>query len=171
MADLIGFLEEVFTNPILFFPLLFAYSVLVAIILPIPIEIALIWPLLQNDIVLYATATLIMAVGKTVGSWAIFFLGIRIEDNIRRWSEKYRLARRFVDAMIRFVRRTRYVGLLLLLSIPLMTDTVPIYIYSLFNEEGEVLHLKLFLGVNFLAAIVRSAIIAVVFVAFGFTLV
>ncbi|MFQ5909794.1 MAG: hypothetical protein ACE5IJ_03630 [Thermoplasmata archaeon] len=169
--DLIALLEGVFTNPLLFFPLLFIYSVLVAVILPIPIEFALIWPLLNGDVLLYAGATLVMAMGKTVGSWAIFFLGMRAEDNIRRWSEKYRLAKKFVDAMIRFVRKTRHIGLLVLLSIPLMTDTVPIYIYSLFNEEGEILHLNLFLSVNFIAAIIRSVIIAAVFVAFGFALV
>ncbi|MFQ6128744.1 MAG: hypothetical protein ACE5QW_07575 [Thermoplasmata archaeon] len=167
MADLIAVLEEVFTNPAFFFPLLFVYSVLVAIILPIPIEIALIWPLLKGDLWLYTGATLTMALGKTMGSWGIFFLGIKVEDNIRRWSEGYRLARRFVDGMIKFVRRTRYVGLLILLSIPLMTDTVPIYVYSLFNEEGEILQLRLFLSVNFVAAIVRSLVIAILFKSFG----
>jgi membrane protein YqaA with SNARE-associated domain len=170
MADLIALLEEVFTNPVLFFPLLFIYSVLVAIILPIPIEIALIWPLLKGDLLFYAGATLTMAIGKSVGSWGIFFLGTKVEDNIRRWSERYEIARRFVDVMISFVRKTRYIGLLILLSIPLMMDTVPIYIYSLFNKEGEILHLKLFLAVNFIAAIIRSIIVAMVFVALGWVL-
>lgn len=167
MVDLIAFLHEVFGNPVLFFPLLFLYSVLVAVILPIPIEFALIWPLLSGDFLLFAGATVVMAIGKTVGAWAIFYLGIRVEDNIRRWSEKYRFWKRFVELMIRFVQRTRHVGLLILLSIPLMTDTVPIYIYSLFNTEGEVLRMSVFLGVNFVAAVIRSAIIAVLFVGFG----
>jgi len=168
MVDLIAFLEEVLWNPVLFFPLLFLYSVLVAVILPIPIEFALIWPLLSGDFMLFVAATLVIAAGKTVGAWAIFFLGIRVEDNIRRWSEKYRFWRKFVELMIRFVQRTRHLGLLILLSIPLMTDTVPIYIYSLFNTEGETLSMSVFLGVNFLAAVIRSAIIAVLFLAFGF---
>lgn len=170
MADLITLLEEVFTNPVLFFPLLFIYSVLVAIILPIPIEIALIWPLLKGDLLFYAGATLTMAVGKSIGSWGIFFLGTKVEDDIRRWSERYEIARRFVDVMIDFVRKTRYIGLLILLSIPLMMDTVPIYIYSLFNKEGEILQLRLFLAVNFIAAIFRSIIVAIVFVALGWVL-
>ena len=168
MVDLIAFLEEVFGNPVLFFPLLFLFSVLVAVILPIPIEFAIIWPILSGDFVLFVGATLTIAIGKTVGAWAIFFLGIRVEDNIRRWSEKYRFWKWFVKLMTRFVRRTRHVGLLILLSIPLMTDTVPIYIYSLFNTEGEVLSMSVFLGVNFVAAVIRSAIVAALFVAFGF---
>ncbi len=168
MVDLIAFLEGVFGNPVLFFPLLFLFSVLVAVILPIPIEVALIWPILSGDFVLFVGATLTIAIGKTVGAWAIFFLGIRVEDNIRRWSEKYRFWKRFVELMTRFVRRTRHVGLLILLSIPLMPDTVPIYIYSLFNTEGEVLSMNVFLGVNFVAGVIRSAIVAALFVAFGF---
>ncbi|MEE9341311.1 MAG: hypothetical protein V3V21_06570, partial [Thermoplasmata archaeon] len=129
---------------------------------------ALIWPILSGDFVLFVGATLTIAIGKTVGAWAIFFLGIRVEDNIRRWSEKYRFSKWFVGLMTRFVRRTRHVGLLILLSIPLMPDTVPIYIYSLFNTEGEVLSMNVFLGVNFVAGVIRSAIVAAVFVAFGF---
>ena len=78
MIDLIAFLEEVFGNPVLFFPLLFLFSVLVAVILPIPIEFALIWPILSGDFVLFVGATLTIAIGKTVGAWAIFFLGIRV---------------------------------------------------------------------------------------------
>lgn len=171
MVDLIGVLGEFLTNPFIFFPLLFLYSFLVAIVLPIPIEFALIWPLAAGDMSFYAGATLTMALGKALGSWAVFFLGIRVEDNIRRWSTKYELARKFVELMIAFVSKTRYVGLLIILSIPLMTDTVPIYIYSLFNEEGEVLDMKIFVGVNFGAAIIRSAIIAVIFIAFGLALV
>ncbi len=168
MVDLITFLQDVLGNPVLFFPLLFIYSVLVAVILPIPIEFALVWPLLSGDLMLFVGATLTIAIGKTVGAWAIFFLGIRVEDNIRRWSEKYRFSKWFVELMTRFVRRTRHVGLLILLSVPFMPDTVPIYIYSLFNTEGEVLSMSVFLGVNFVAAVIRSAIIAALFVAFGF---
>jgi membrane protein YqaA with SNARE-associated domain len=167
MVDLINVLQDVLSNPVLFFPLLFVYSILVAVILPIPVELALIWPLLEGDFVLFAGATLTMAIGKTVGSWAIFFLGIRVEDNIRRWSEKYKFWKKFVELMIRFVRKTRHVGLLILLSIPLMTDTVPIYIYSLFNEEGEIMQRGVFLGVNFVAAVIRAALIALIFIAFG----
>jgi membrane protein YqaA with SNARE-associated domain len=167
MVDLIAVLNDLIGNPYLFFPLLFLYSILVAIILPIPIEIALIWPLLEGDFVLFAGAILTMAIGKTVGSWAIFFLGIKVEDNIRKWSEKYRFWRKFVELMIRFVRRTRHYGLLILLSIPLMTDTVPIYIYSLFNEEGEIMQRSIFLGINFVAALIRGALIALIFIAFG----
>ncbi|MCK5547555.1 MAG: hypothetical protein KAI64_00965, partial [Thermoplasmata archaeon] len=85
--DLMGVLQDFFANPYVYLPLLFLYSFLVAIILPIPIELALLWPLLANDMVLYSVATVVMALGKTTGAWAVFHLGLRIEDDIRKWSK------------------------------------------------------------------------------------
>ncbi len=138
-----------------------------AIILPIPIEIILIGPGSSGDYGIYFRTAFVMALGKAVGAWLVFVLGTKVEDNIRRWSRKYRLVERFVTWCIAFVRKTRYVGLFLLLSIPGMTDTVPIYIYSLFNEEGEVLDMRLFTGVNFAAALVRAVFMLAIFLAFG----
>jgi membrane protein YqaA with SNARE-associated domain len=155
----IDFLRDFFTNPAVYFPLLFIYSFLAAIILPIPIEIALLWPLLANDMGLYAAATIVMAAGKAIGGWAVFFIGIKLEDDIRMWSKRFKIAETVVNWCIEFVRKTNYIGLFILLSIPLMSDTAVLYIYSLFNEEGEVLNMSRFVIVNFFAAIVRSLIL------------
>lgn len=154
-----NFLYDFFTNPAVYLPLLFIYSFLVAIILPVPIELALLWPLLANDMVLYAAATLVMAAGKAVGGWAVFFLGLKLEDEIRRWSKRFKIADNIVNWCIEFVRKTNYIGLFILLSIPLMSDTAVLYVYSLFNKEGEVLNMSKFVIVNFFAAIVRSLIL------------
>jgi membrane protein YqaA with SNARE-associated domain len=169
MVDLIDFIQGT-GDPILFLILVFIYSVLVAIILPIPIEIILFGPGSTGDYLVYLRVALVMAAGKAVGAWMIFILGTKVEDNIRRWSAKYPFFERFVQWCIRFVRKTRYTGLFILLSIPGMTDTVPIYIYSLFNEEGEVLDKRMFVGVNFAAGLVRAALMLAIFLAFGFWL-
>src|SRR5438876_905920 len=55
-----------------------------------------------------------------------------------------------------------YAGLYLLLSIPLMSDTIPIYVYSLFNQEGKALERNMFLIANFLAALNRVAILGAI---------
>ena len=60
--------------------------------------------------------------------------------------------------MQRFVAKTRYFGLYLILSIPLMVDTVPIYIFAVFNQKG-VMNLQHFALTNFLAGITRAAIV------------
>src|SRR6266571_3694211 len=103
--------------------LAFGYAILVAIILPIPIEIALVKPLVdQNFGFLFGTG-LAIAAGKTVGAWLIFILG---------------------------------------LNIALMSDTIPIYVYSVFNAEGKALERNMFLLANFLAALNRVAILGAI---------
>jgi membrane protein YqaA with SNARE-associated domain len=153
--DLIELLNGATANPFIFFPLLFTYSVLVAIILPLPVELALIF--VEGPTYIIATA-IVIGLGKVVGAWAIFFLGLKVEDNIRHWSEKYKIFNKIVRFCIWFVDRTGYVGLFILLSIPFMTDTVPIYIYALFNEEGKLMKRNYFLLTNFGAGIVRGII-------------
>ena len=155
MDGLIEFLSGVTSNPFVYFPVLFIYSVLVAIILPIPLELALIF---VGDPTFIVATALVIGFGKMVGAWAIFYLGLRVEDNIRRWSEKYKTVKKIVEFCIRFVDKTGYYGLFILLSIPFMTDTVPIYIYALFNKEGELMKRNYFLLTNFVAGIVRAFI-------------
>ena len=62
----------------------------------------------------------------------------------------------------KLVRRTGYAGLYLLLSVPLMSDTIPIYLYSIFNQEGKALERNLFLIANFTAALNRVAILGAI---------
>ena len=158
--DFIGFLLNGYGNPYVFLPLVFVYAILIALILPIPIELSLIAPIVNHDWGYLASIALALAAGKTVGAWLIFVLGVRVETTIRWWSEKWRFAKWFVDKADLFVQKTGYLGLYLLLSIPLMSDTIPIYLYSLFNKEGKSLERNLFLGANFFAAINRVAILA-----------
>jgi membrane protein YqaA with SNARE-associated domain len=153
--DFIGLLSDATSNPFVFFPLLFFYSIAVAIILPLPLELALIF--VEDPAYMVATA-IVIGLGKMVGAWAIFFLGLKVEDNIRRWSEKYKIVNKIVKFSIWFVDKTGYVGLFILLSIPFMTDTVPIYIYALFNEEGKLMKRNYFLLTNFAAGIVRGIV-------------
>ena len=67
----------------------------------------------------------------------------------------------------RFVRRTNYLGLYVLLSIPLMSDTIPLYLYSLFNREGKTLGRRAFLVSNFLAAWTRAGFLVLIYVVIG----
>ncbi len=165
MVDLVSFLQQAFDNPAVYLLATFGYAVLVAIVLPIPIEIALFPPLLDRRFGLFAEVALAVAAGKMVGAWLIFRLGLHVEDNIRFWSDRYTWARRAVSGLGKFVEKTGYIGLYVLLSIPLMSDTVPIYLYSLFNKEGKFLAERTFLLSNFLAALNRSAIVVLLFLA------
>jgi membrane protein YqaA with SNARE-associated domain len=157
-------------NPWVFFPLLFVYAILIAVILPIPVELILINPAILNDSAFFLGTALTIGAGKAVGSWLIFYLGVNLEEQIRGWSRRLRL----VDAIVRgcewVVKKTRYVGLFLLLSVPLMSDTAVLYVFALFNPpaksgaDGRPIHvrhtLKMtpFVLTNFFGGIARVAL-------------
>ena len=165
--DFIALATATYNNPAAYLSLTFGFSFLVAIVLPIPIEIVLLAPILGQQWEYLGAIIFAMAAGKTVGAWAIFFLGVRVEDNIRRWSERYKIAARLVKWCERFVRKTNYIGLYVLLSVPLMSDTIPLYLYSLFNEEGRALDRRAFLVSNFLAAWTRAGFLVLIYVSVG----
>jgi membrane protein YqaA with SNARE-associated domain len=169
--DVLGFIAATYNSPPAYLSITFGFSILVAIILPVPIEVVLLAPILEQRWGYLAGVVFVMASGKTVGAWLIFYLGVRVEDNIRRWSERYRPIARFVLWCERFVRKTNYIGLYVLLSIPLMSDTIPLYLYSLFNEEGRAVDRRAFLISNFLAAWTRAGWIVLAYVAFDFFLI
>ncbi|MCJ2520247.1 MAG: hypothetical protein LN412_04775 [Candidatus Thermoplasmatota archaeon] len=158
LEGLVGFLSGVvevyYDNPTIFLTVLFVFSILTAIILPIPVEVALL-PIIDN-LSLLGTAALVLGAGKAVGAGAIFVLGLRVEAPIRYWSARHRSVGKFVGYVTRFVRATRWMGLFILLAIPFFPDTVPIYIYSLFNKQGQLISGRIFLLVNFLAGMVRA---------------
>lgn len=162
-GDFIGFLLGAYANPYVFLPLVFLYAIAIAVVLPIPIELSLVAPILDGQWGYLVAIAIALAAGKTVGAWLIFVLGVRVEDTIRWWSERWRFAKWFVDKADLFVQKTGYLGIYVLLSIPLMSDTIPIYLYSLFNKEGKSLERNLFLAANFFAALNRVAILAGLF--------
>lgn len=170
LTDLINFLMGLYDNPPVFLLLMFLYAIAIAVVLPIPIELALLPPLLRHEWAYLTGITLSLAAGKTVGGYLVFILGVDVEPVIRLWSRRWRLAKWFVEKAEAFVRKTGTPGLYVLLSIPLMSDTIPIYLYSLFNEEGKALSLRMYLIANFLAALNRVAILVVLFVAVGINL-
>ena len=162
MVDLVQILLDSYNTPWIYMLLAFGYAILVAIVLPIPIEIALVKPLIDQNFGFLLGTGLAIAAGKTVGAWLIFIFGLNIEGSIKKWSVRWRVAAWIVTKAEKFVQKTGYAGLYLLLSIPLMSDTIPIYVYSVFNAEGKALERNMFLLANFLAALNRVAILGAI---------
>jgi membrane protein YqaA with SNARE-associated domain len=160
LSEILAVLLNAYNTPWIFLPLVFVYAIAIAVVLPIPVELVLLPPIVQGQWGYLASITIVLAAGKTVGAGVLFLLGLEVEEKIRRYSERYRIAARFVELMERFVGVTRSLGLYVILSIPLAPDTVPLYLYSLFNPEGRTLDRNLFLMANFLAAVNRVAILA-----------
>jgi hypothetical protein len=158
IQGLIQFLESLSQDPVAYSVVFFLYSVAATVFLPIPVEIGLFFSP-ETSIVIKA---LVLGSGKAVGSVIVFLLGDRVGNGMNGWAMKHRLFRWFMDLMRRFVAWAGYIGLYIILSIPLMVDTVPIYLFALFNKEG-VMKLRWFALTNFLAGITRAALVYGVF--------
>ncbi|AHG03612.1 hypothetical protein HALDL1_08380 [Halobacterium sp. DL1] len=126
--------------------LIFVYSVLVAFVLPLPGELVLL-PAPQMELgvspaLSIGVVILVSAAGKAVGSLAAFRIG--------RGAASARPAQWLLDRLtpghgepqrggplMAFVRRYEYPGLVALLSVPLMPDTVVIYAFSILSADDE----------------------------------
>jgi len=146
--------------------ILFVYALLSALILPIPVELVLFIP---TPIGIMGTA-IVLGLGKATGAMLVFYLGVKAEKSIRSWSTRWKWFETFVYWLEKFVEKTQYLGLYILLSIPLMSDTIPIYLFSLFNKD-EVMKPKYFAIANFCAGVNRAMIVYALASLFGITLV
>ena len=158
MATFEQILCQFLTNRIVYFLIVFAFSIAVAIVLPIPIEVALVFALTAGSIALFTAALVAVALGKAVGAWLVFLLGLKVEGAMHKWAQRSRIFERILKALERFVRVTGVLGLFVLLSVPFMSDTAVLYLYALFNEEGKALDRRQFIVSNFLAGISRVAL-------------
>lgn len=142
----------------------FLYSFLVACVLPMPGEIVLALPI---DIGLSRPMTLLLIIiisslGKSFGSLLAVRVGGQVSrldpvSSIRRWLPSFSHARslsllEIIDQdsrIVDFTRRYGYVGLSLVLAIPLMPDTAAIYAFSLAKIDPAKFALAAFAGTVF----------------------
>jgi membrane protein YqaA with SNARE-associated domain len=166
MADIwqqiMDFLFQYSADPLTYGIIFFIYCVLAAVILPLPVELGLFW----NPGTPFFIKALILGVGKAVGSILVFYIGYSIEDNVRSW-QRWRWFSWLVEKSEWLVEKFSYLGLYFILSIPGMVDTIPIYIFSVFNREGKVLEAKYFFICNFLGGLNRAFFIGILFYVFG----
>ncbi|MDD3492014.1 MAG: hypothetical protein PHU95_07165 [Candidatus Thermoplasmatota archaeon] len=157
---LIDVLLNAVNDPISYSVIFFIYVVLAAVILPIPVEIGLFNPSVSPAILVG-----IMALGKGVGALVVFEIGYRARRFLKRVSSAGPLTRKIVGASESFVRRYGHLGLFIIMSIPLMVDSVSLYLFSLLNpyEEDTALRESTFVLINVGAGAVRGAIILAVF--------
>jgi membrane protein DedA with SNARE-associated domain len=165
ITDLMTILETSANDPFIFSIIFFIYAVLTAIILPIPVEVGLFFSPATPDIV----KIIIMGLGKMVGSILVFYIGVKVGDNVRRWSSQWGWFNWLVVKSEWLVAKLRYVGLYLILSIPIFPDTVPLYLFSVLNEKG-VFKIQWFALVCLLAGMTRATIVYLVFWALGIKL-
>jgi len=167
IGQLVDFLSQLSSDPVSYTIIFFIYCVLAAIILPFPVEIGLFFAPGVSIII----KALILGAGKATGSVVVFYIGERIESPVRRWSIRWHWFKWLVEKMEWLVAKLRYIGLYLILSIPLMSDSIPLYLFALFNKEGKTLNVRWFAVTNFLAGVTRALIVYTVFDLLGIKLI
>jgi len=163
---LLGFLTVHSGDPATYLLTLFVFSIGAAIILPIPVETALV---LAPEKMPFIVPALALGLGKGVGAMAVFFIGAKVEKVVLQFG-KWGWFKWLLDKSEGFVRRYGYFALFAILAIPFMLDTVPLYIFSVLNKEGKLMRLRWFVLVNVLAGTTRASIILIAFRHFGLTL-
>lgn len=148
--------------------LVFVYSVLIAVVLPLPSEVVLI-PVLHGTLRLFvptpvalAFVIVISGVGKALGSLAALELGHTASRSgpVRRalhalgvdpveWSKR---------RVVTLVQEYGYAGLAVALAIPGFPDTVSIYAFSVLDLEPD-----RFAAATFLGSVGRLVVILLVF--------
>lgn len=164
--QLLNFLTTHTEDPVTYLFSLFLFSIGAAIILPIPVETALV---LAPERMPFIVPALVLGLGKGVGAMAVFFIGAKVEQTVLRFG-KWGWFKWLLDKSEWFVRKYGYFALFVILAVPFMLDTVPLYIFSLLNKEGKLMHLRWFTLVNVLAGTTRASIILIAFRHFGLTL-
>ena len=158
--DFIEILTQTFQDPLLYSLIFFIYSVLAAVILPIPVEIGLFNPYIHPVLLIG-----ILAIGKGVGAGIVFIIGTNLRSFLKKINSSNVLLKKILFFCEQFVRKYGHIGLFIIMSIPLMIDSVSLYLFSLLNPKEETgkhaLAKRRFILINVAAGIVRGSIIIV----------
>jgi hypothetical protein len=162
---LMDFLNSIVTDPVLYSFVFFIFVILAVVILPIPVEIGLFNPNMNPFFLI-----LILALGKGIGSYLVFYFGMNIRDYLVLKFNAKGATKGFIKACEGLVMKLRYIGLFILLSIPFMSDTLVVYFFALLNKKkkkGRVLDITSFITVNVAAGFVRGIVVILVAVSLG----
>lgn len=158
-------------NPMAYLLFIFIFSMLAAIILPLPVELVLvgfIFYLGEPDVNFlglgiagaFILIAIVMGAGKALGSLVVFVIGIKAEKLIEKYMS-WDWFMRFLDKVQKFCVKYGYFAMYLVMCIPMMTDTVPLYIFSIFNKDGEVFDRNWFVLTNFWAGVSRTLLVGI----------
>jgi membrane protein YqaA with SNARE-associated domain len=162
LGNMMEFLTQTAHDPVTYSIVFFIYTVLATIILPLPVEVGL----LLSPVTPFLWLALILGLGKMVGSALVFYLGLGIGGKMRSRTDRPGPFKWLMEKSELVVDKLHYLGLYLILAIPIMPDTIPLYIFSVLNEHG-VFRVEWFALINFLAGITRATILFSLLYLFG----
>jgi membrane protein YqaA with SNARE-associated domain len=172
MAD---WLMGMVSDPWIYLTFVLIFSILAAVILPIPVEAILVGYIyylmtpgsdflglgIAGSFILIA---IVMGVGKAIGAWVVFVIGMRAEKLINKYMS-WGWFQRFLRRVERFCVKYGYLAMYLVMCVPMMTDTVPLYVFSILNKNGEVFERNWFVFTNLWAGISRTLIVGIITIA------
>jgi len=162
MMDLIEILTQSYQDPLVYSFLFLIYTILAAVILPIPVEIGLFNPNVHPLLLIS-----ILAIGKGVGAGIVFIIGAKIRSFLKTMNSSSPLTKKILSYCEKFVIKYGNIGLFIIMSIPLMIDSISLYLFSLLNPKEEsgkyALAQRRFILINIGAGVVRGSIIMIVF--------
>ena len=129
---------------VFYYPLFLIYCVLAAVALPIPVEAGLLSAGSYWEMLLLAV---LMGTGKAIGGKIVYLLGLKFEGDIGRF-RRFIWFRNGQRKLTSVLKKHGYAAMYVILSIPLMVDTVPLYAFSLMNVDGEVFAEFWFISTN-----------------------
>ena len=167
--DLIGILLGAAQDPVVYSIIFFIYVILTVLILPIPVEIGLFNPYIHPALLIA-----LLAIGKGCGSAIAFEIGTRVRGAIKKRSRGPRVMKKIVAWCEHFVRKYGYYGLFIIMSAPLMMDSVTLYLFSLLNPKNDgrtAMTRRWFVLINIAAGALRGIIILLIAYFFSIRLV
>lgn len=162
-SQLTDYLAANQADPITYLLIFYIFCVAAAVLLPIPVEIALV----VNPSIHIGVKAAVMGLGKGTGALAVFFIGRKIDETVGQYAKRWGWYNWLLVKSEKLVRRYGYIAMYAIMSIPGMVDTIPLYIFSILNKEGELMTLWRFVAVNILAGVTRAFLIYGLFSAFG----
>jgi hypothetical protein len=156
---LLSFLEQMQGDPLTYSVVFLLYAIAATVFLPIPVELML----FLSPATPFVLKALLLGLGKALGSILVFYIGMNVEGPILNLSKKWGFFRMVVSTCRWFTTKLGYLGLYLIMSVPLMVDTVPVYLFSIFKDEGRRRDVRIFALTNLAAGVTRAAIVYLVF--------
>lgn len=140
-----------------YYPVLFlGYCIAAALLLPIPVEAAL-----TTD---FVVLPIVMGGGKAVAAFMVFHIGISVDSEMRRWL-RYKWMVEALNWLEDQCRRFGYLMIYAILAIPLLPDTIPLYLFGIVNRGGTIYDRKWFVVTNFFAGWTRGLIVGILWFA------
>jgi membrane protein DedA with SNARE-associated domain len=150
------------SDPLYYSITFFVYAILATAFLPLPIELGL----LLSPETSFVVLALVLGLGRAVGGVIVFYAGRKIGSQTHAWFYKWEWSRQVIDWFERTVLKLGYPGLYVVMSIPFMLDSIPLYAFSLSDNEMD-LKIEWFALTNFLAGFTRAILFLVLLDLFG----